>query len=313
MSGRRHRPVPAPKAPARAPRSPRARGARARELGGGRDLDLLDLAERALREGREPAQRFDLDVEHVHPNRALLRRREDVEQAAAHARTDRAPRPARRVRSPAATSSSRALVEVEQLADAQRERVRAQRRVGHLLPQGDGADDDDGRPARRSRRRRAAGLASRCHRAARRARRRAGRPGARGARDATRRRRPARGSSAPAAGQPGAQVACEVARGAVVSRRRRASAAQRACLVDVGERGDQVRAQRAERTRGRPRARRRCARRLVLGRPRQRRSASAGAASPDRRFARPPSPALGSSRRRLIAAAPRARPRGTHR
>ena len=43
------------------------------ELGGWSDLDLLDLAERALCEGREPPQRFDLDIEHVHPHGAVLR------------------------------------------------------------------------------------------------------------------------------------------------------------------------------------------------------------------------------------------------
>ena len=39
--------------------------------------------ERALRERREPAQRLDLDVEHVDAHGALLGRREDVEQPAA--------------------------------------------------------------------------------------------------------------------------------------------------------------------------------------------------------------------------------------
>ncbi len=54
-----------------------------RELRGRRDLDLLDVAERALRERREPAQRFDLDVEHVDPHRAVLGRSEHVQQPAA--------------------------------------------------------------------------------------------------------------------------------------------------------------------------------------------------------------------------------------
>ena len=53
------------------------------ELGGGRDLDRVGLAQRALGEGREPAQRLDLDVEQVDADRALLGRRVDVEQAAA--------------------------------------------------------------------------------------------------------------------------------------------------------------------------------------------------------------------------------------
>jgi len=55
-----------------------------RELRRGRDLHLLCVAERALREGGEPAQRFDLDVEHVDPHGPVLRRREHVEQPAAH-------------------------------------------------------------------------------------------------------------------------------------------------------------------------------------------------------------------------------------
>ena len=89
------------------------------ELGGGRDLDLLRLAERALRERREPAQRLDLDVEHVHAHGAVLGRRVDVQQPAAR-------------RELAALGDlvdalvagrdelGHALVEVQQLADAQR-------------------------------------------------------------------------------------------------------------------------------------------------------------------------------------------------
>ena len=54
-----------------------------RELGRGRDLDRVGLAERALREGREPAQRLDLVVEQVDAHRALLGGRVEVEDAAA--------------------------------------------------------------------------------------------------------------------------------------------------------------------------------------------------------------------------------------
>ena len=43
----------------------------------------VGLAERALGERREPAQRLDLDVEQVDADRALLGRRVDVEQPAA--------------------------------------------------------------------------------------------------------------------------------------------------------------------------------------------------------------------------------------
>ena len=96
-----------------------------RELRRRRDLDLLDIAQRALRERREPAQRLDLDVEHVDPHGPLLGRREHVQQPAAQRElaalldlVDALVARAHELRG--------ALVEVEQLADAQRERVRAQ-------------------------------------------------------------------------------------------------------------------------------------------------------------------------------------------
>ena len=54
-----------------------------RELGGGRDLDPLGLAQAALGERGEPAQRLDLDVEQVDADGTLLGRRVDVEQPAA--------------------------------------------------------------------------------------------------------------------------------------------------------------------------------------------------------------------------------------
>ena len=53
------------------------------ELGRRRDLDRLDVAERALGERRELAQRLDLDVEQVDAHRAVVGRRVDVEQLAA--------------------------------------------------------------------------------------------------------------------------------------------------------------------------------------------------------------------------------------
>ena len=53
------------------------------ELGGGRQLDPLGVAERALGEGREPAHRLDLVAEELDPHGALLGRRIDVEDAAA--------------------------------------------------------------------------------------------------------------------------------------------------------------------------------------------------------------------------------------
>ena len=103
-----------------------------RELGRGRDLDLLDIPERALRERREPPQRLDLHVEHVDPHRALLGGGEHVQQTAAQREL-----PALLDLLDAFVAGRDelrgAFVEVEQLAHAQRERVRAQRRVGHLL------------------------------------------------------------------------------------------------------------------------------------------------------------------------------------
>jgi hypothetical protein len=54
------------------------------QLGGGRDLDGVQLAQRALGEGREGAQGLDLDVEEVGADRAVLGGREDVQDAPAH-------------------------------------------------------------------------------------------------------------------------------------------------------------------------------------------------------------------------------------
>ena len=114
------------------------------ELGGGRDLDLLRLAERALGERREPAQRLDLDVEQVDAHRAVLGRRVDVQQPAAGGELA-AVLDLVDALVAGGDELGHALLEVEQLADAQLEGVRAQRRVGHLLAQRDGGDDDDGR------------------------------------------------------------------------------------------------------------------------------------------------------------------------
>ena len=102
------------------------------ELGRRGHLDLLGVAERALGKGREPAQRLDLVPEEIDPDRTVLGRREDIEQAA----------PDRELAAildlvDALVSRrdevDRRLAEVEELAGPQREAVRAQRRVGHLL------------------------------------------------------------------------------------------------------------------------------------------------------------------------------------
>ena len=107
------------------------------------DLDRLGLAERALGEGREPAQRFDLDVEEVDPHRALLGGRVEVEQAAAHGEL------------PAVVDLLHAfvaggheligqLVEIDEVTAGEAQAVRAQRRVGDLLRERDRAGDDHG-------------------------------------------------------------------------------------------------------------------------------------------------------------------------
>ena len=134
----------------------------------------LDRLERALRERREGPHRLDLDVEELDAHRALGGRAEDVEQAAAD-RELAAVLDLRDALVAHLDERLRALVEVEQLADGERERVRAKRRVGDLLRQR-GAPRRRA-PARRSRRRRRARRARRC----------AGRRGAAAARGATRR------------------------------------------------------------------------------------------------------------------------------
>ena len=113
-----------------------------RELGGGRDLDAVGLPQAALGEGGEPAQRLDLDVEQVDADRALLGRRVDVEQAAA----DRELAAVLDLVDALVAGGDEllgGLVEVEQVADAQHEAVRAQLRVRDLLAQRGGGDHDD--------------------------------------------------------------------------------------------------------------------------------------------------------------------------
>ena len=81
---------------------------------------------------REPAQRLDLDVEHVDADGALLGRRVDVEQAAA----DRELAAVLDLVDALVAGGDEllgGLVEVEQVADAQHEAVRAQLRVRDLL------------------------------------------------------------------------------------------------------------------------------------------------------------------------------------
>ena len=114
------------------------------QLGGGRDLQLGQLGQRALREGRELAQRLDLDVEEVDADRVVGGRRVDVEDPTA----DRELAAVVDLVDALVAGGDEVggdLVEVEQVADAQPERLRAQRRVRDLLAQRDGGDDDDRR------------------------------------------------------------------------------------------------------------------------------------------------------------------------
>ena len=198
------------------------------ELGGGRDLDGLGVAERALRERREPAQRLDLVVEQVDADRALLGRRVDVEQPAAD-RELAAVLDLVDALVPGGDEVARALVEVEQLADLEGEAVRAQRRVGDLLGQGDRGHDDDGGLGA------GAAIQQRVERGDAQADEVRRRRQVRLVRDAA-----ARIEAHGARPQPGAQVGGEVARGPVVAR----DDHRRPARVAVGERRDQVRAQR---------------------------------------------------------------------
>ena len=116
------------------------------ELRGGRDLDQLGVPKRALGERREPPQRLDLVSEQIDPDGAVLGRREQVEQAAANREL------ATVLDLVDALIAGRnevagGLLEVEQLARPQGEAVGSESRIGHLLGQRHGADDDDGRLA----------------------------------------------------------------------------------------------------------------------------------------------------------------------
>ena len=209
------------------------------ELGRGRDLDHLGRAERALREGGEPAQRLDLVVEQVDADRPLLGRRVDVEQPAADRELATV---LDLVRALVAGGDEvrRALVEVEQLADPEGEAVRAQRRIRDLLRQGDrGHHDDRGLGP-------GAAIEERVQRGDAQA-------------DEVSRRRQVRFVGDAAAGieahrarpQPRAQVGREVARGPVVARDDHGGPAR----VAIGDRRDQVRAQRLRDERVRARLR----------------------------------------------------------
>ena len=208
------------------------------ELGGGRDLHALPLAERALGEGGEPAQRLDLDVEQLDADRALLGGGVDVEQAAAD-RELAAVLDLVDALVAGRDELQHGLVEVEQLADLEREAVRAQLGVGDLLGERDGADHDHRRLLA------GRGLENRIE-------------GRHPEADQVRRRGQVRLVRDAAAGveahrprlEPGAQVGGEVARRAVVARDHHG----RAPHVAVGDRRDQERPERLRDERARARA-----------------------------------------------------------
>ena len=112
-----------------------------RELGGGRDLDALGVAQRALGEGGEPAQRLDLVAEQVDADGPVLGGGKEVEQAAADGELA-AVLDLVDALVAGRDELERRLVEVDQVADAQHEPVRAHRALGDLLRESDRGDDD---------------------------------------------------------------------------------------------------------------------------------------------------------------------------
>ena len=115
-----------------------------RELRGGCDLDALGLLERALGEGREEGQALDLDVEELAAHRALLGGRIDVEDVAADGELA-ALLDLLDALVAAGHELGPDLVEVHELAGLEREAVRTQLGVGHLLRErGDRGDDHRG-------------------------------------------------------------------------------------------------------------------------------------------------------------------------
>ena len=113
-----------------------------RQLGGRVELDPLRLAERALGEGREPADRLDLVAEQLQPRGPLLGRRKDVEDAAA----DRELAPLLDLVGVLVAGLDQELgdvAEIDLLAAVKDEPLGPQRRVGHRLGQRHGGRDHD--------------------------------------------------------------------------------------------------------------------------------------------------------------------------
>ena len=113
-----------------------------RQLGGRVELDAFRLAERALGEGREPADRLDLVAEQLQPRGALLGRGKDVEDAAAH-RELAALLDLVGVLVAGLDQELGNVAEIDLLAAVQDEPLGPQRCVGHGLGQRHGARDHD--------------------------------------------------------------------------------------------------------------------------------------------------------------------------
>ncbi len=102
------------------------------ELRRGSELDFRRLAERALREGREPPQRVDLVPEKVDPHCAVRGHGKDIEKAAANSELA----PVFDLVDALVSCGDEplgAIAEVREVADPEAERARPQVELGHLL------------------------------------------------------------------------------------------------------------------------------------------------------------------------------------
>ncbi len=133
------------------------------QLGRRRDLHLVEIGDRALRERRERPQRLDLDVEEVDAHRVVGGRGEEIEQAAA----DRELAAVLHLLDPlvpAVDELDGELVEVDEVALLEREAVRPQLRVGDPLGECSRAGDDHRRGLRGGRDLRIGGIDERVDR-----------------------------------------------------------------------------------------------------------------------------------------------------
>ena len=116
------------------------------KLGRGRQLQLLGVAQRALRERREPADRLDLVAEELEPRSTVLRGAEDVQDPSAEREL-----PTRLdlidAFIPRFGQELGAEGEVDLFSDPERKTLGPKRRVRHRLGQGDRARDNHRRLA----------------------------------------------------------------------------------------------------------------------------------------------------------------------